>query len=220
MPPDYSKTPEATEATEIVQRTEVALKEFKVVTAADYETAASYLGKIKAGQKKIEELRTKITVPLNAALKAVNDLFRAPAAKLVAYEQQVKRAMLAYDDEQERLRREAQAKLDEAARKEQEKLNARATRAEEKGQTEKAEQLQQRAATVVAPVVERAVPKVAGVSSREVWNFEVTDPAQVPREYLMVDESKIRKVVQALKGDTVIAGVRVWSSKTLAASAA
>ena len=85
---------------------------------------------------------------------------------------------------------------------------------------EKVEDLQLREAMVVAPVVDREAPKVAGIATREVWRFEVTDPALVPREYLVVDESKIGKVVRALKGDAVIAGVRVYSERQLASSAA
>ena len=55
---------------------------------------------------------------------------------------------------------------------------------------------------------------------REVCKFEVTDPALVPREYLIDDETKLRKVVGALKGDTIIPGVRVYSEKALANGAA
>jgi hypothetical protein len=58
------------------------------------------------------------------------------------------------------------------------------------------------------------------VSTREVWKFEITDAAQIPREYLVVDEARIRKVVQALKGDAKIPGVRVYPERQIAAGAA
>jgi hypothetical protein len=128
--------------------------------------------------------------------------------------------MIGYTDEQERLRRIEQAKADEAARKEKEKLEAQARKAEASGKVEKAATLEMRAATVVAPVINRAPPKVIGVQTRDVWKFEVTDPTQVPRQYLVVDESKIRKIVGAMKGDTQIPGVRVWSDKNIASGAA
>ena len=99
------------------------------------------------------------------------------------------------------------------------KLAAKAEKVEERA-AEKVEDLQLREAMVVAPVIEREAPKVAGIATREVWRFEVTDPALVPREYLVVDEAKIGKVVRALKGDTAIAGVRVYSERQLASSAA
>jgi hypothetical protein len=99
------------------------------------------------------------------------------------------------------------------------KLAARADATEAKA-ADKVEALEVRAASVVAPVVSREPPKVAGVSFREVWKFEVTDPTLVPRQYLVVDETKVRKVVQALKADAGIPGVRVWSERQPASSAA
>ena len=89
-------------------------------------------------------------------------------------------------------------------------------KAESRGDSAKAEQFQERAAVVVAPTVAAPALKVQGESTREVWKFEVTDPTLVPRPYLVVDESAIRKVVQALKGGTDIPGVRVYSEKQLA----
>lgn len=99
------------------------------------------------------------------------------------------------------------------------KLAARADATEAKA-ADKVEALEVRAATVVAPVVSRETPKVAGVATREVWRFEITDPSLVPRQYLVVDEAKVRRVVQALKSDAGIPGVRVWSERQLAAGAA
>lgn len=92
---------------------------------------------------------------------------------------------------------------------------ARAVATEQKA-AEKVDAIDQRAAAVVAPVIQREAPKVQGVSMREVWRFEVIDPALVPREYCAVDEQKIRKVVTALKGEAVIAGVRVYAERVIA----
>ena len=55
-----------------------------------------------------------------------------------------------------------------------------------------------------------APPKVKGISSSIEWKFVVEDPALVPREYLSVDDKKIRGVVEALKDQTRIPGVRVF----------
>lgn len=259
MQADYSKSPEAIEASQIVQRTADALQGLKVTTAAEYELAAGYLGRIKAGQKHIEGLRTKITVPLNTALKAVNDLFRGPSAKLVEYEGQVKRSMIAYQDEQERIRREEQRRADEKARQERSAAEARAAEARRKADEEaaalrrqaeeeaaagraaeaaklaakaeqkveraeaKAEALELHAASVVAPVITREPPKVAGIAKRTVWLFEVTDPAKVNSAFTIPDEKKIRKLVNSLGADAAPLlgdGVRIWSEQQIAAGAA
>ena len=105
----------------------------------------------------------------------------------------------------------AAGRAEEAAR-----LAARAAATEAKAAS-KVEAIETRAAAVVAPIISREPPKVAGVATREVWKFTVTDPALVPREYCVVDETKIRKVVAALKGDTTIPGVRIWCEKSIAA---
>lgn len=72
---------------------------------------------------------------------------------------------------------------------------------------------------VIAPVVilPTATPKVAGVSYREEWDFEVVDDAKIPREYLTRDDAKIRRVVKAMKGTTNIPGVRAFSRRVVAA---
>ena len=73
---------------------------------------------------------------------------------------------------------------------------------------------------MTAPVVQTQAPKVAGVSIPKVWTFEITDEDVIPREYLVVDESRIRRVVTALKGDTKIPGVRVLEQKRISAGVA
>lgn len=192
---------------------------YRVTSAADYEVAGLELKRVKDAQKKLDDLRKSMTRPIDAAKKAIMDFFRGPEQKLATAESGIKRAMIGYSEEQDRIRREAQRKADEAARKEQEKLQQQAAKAIASGKVEKAEQLEQRAATVVAPIVQREAPRVSGIVTKEVWKFEVTDPAAVPREYLSVDEKKIGGVVRSLKGDTNIAGVRVWSEKSIAAGA-
>lgn len=53
-----------------------------------------------------------------------------------------------------------------------------------------------------------AAAKADGVSLRDNWTFEIIDESLIPREYLIPDEVKIRKVVVALKDKTNIPGVK------------
>lgn len=193
---------------------------FQVTTTEQYVAAGAELTRIAAAQKRIETVRMAITRPMDAAKKAVLDFFRDPEAKLETAKNTIKRAMISFDDAQRRIREEEQRQADERARKERERIEAQARKAAESGKVEKADALEQRAAAVVAPIIHREPPRVAGINYRDVWKFEVEDPTKVPREFLMVDESKIRKLVQAMKGDTHIAGVRVWPEKQIAAGAA
>jgi membrane protein involved in colicin uptake len=89
-----------------------------------YELASEELRNIKTLQKTVEEKRTAITGPLNQALKAVNDLFRAPKEYLEQAESACKRSMITYTTEQERIAAEARRVAEEAARKERELLAA------------------------------------------------------------------------------------------------
>lgn len=57
---------------------------------------------------------------------------------------------------------------------------------------------------------------VANVQPRSAWEFRVVDLAAVPREYLMVDEKKVAKVVKALKADTSIPGIEAYEVVTFA----
>jgi hypothetical protein len=220
MQPDPAQDPQVKELTAQTDQLLALGANYHIVNAAGYEVAGVELQRVKGAQRRLDDLRRSMTRPLDEAKRAIMNFFRAPEEKLARAENGIKRAMVAFQTEQDRLRREAQARADEAARKERERLAAQAQRAAASGKTEKASQLEDRASAVVAPVIARETPKVVGVQTREVWKFEVTDPAAVPREYLAVDESKIRKVVGALKGDTVIPGVRVWSEKAIAAGSA
>lgn len=215
--------PEVKELTMQTDQLLALASDYRVTNVDQYTMAGDELKRIKAAQKRLDDLRKKITRPIDAAKKAIMDLFREPEDKLARAESGIKRAMLTYADEQERLRREEQRKADEAARKEQERLAAQAAKAAAAGKVEKAAAIEERAAMVVAPVVQREAPKVAGVSLREVWCFEITDPSKVNAAFLMPDEQKIRKVVNSMKADAasiVGEGVRIYSEKRMASGAA
>lgn len=257
MQPDYSKAPEVVEARDLAARTTSAVQGYKITTAAQYEEGASVLRRIKAGQKRLEELRTAITGPLNAALRAVNDLFRTPGTELDNAERAVKREMTAFQTEQERLAREEQRKLDEAAQRERDRLAA-----EQRQKEQEAEQLRQqaeaarnagntaeaakletkaerkedraadlgsRADTIVAPVITREPPKVAGVATREIWKAECTDlmalvkaiaAGHAPLSLVVPNDKVIGQQARSLQHDFKVPGVRVWSEKSIAAGAA
>jgi hypothetical protein len=116
--------------------------------------------------------------------------------------------------EQEKIKAEAERKRieEEAIRK--------AAEAESKGENEKAAAILEKAvakeeklsakideAATVAGYVPPPV-KTVGISTREDWDIELLDINLVPREYLMFDEVKARKVVRASKGAVQIPGVK------------
>lgn len=191
----------------------------KLPSAAAYTDAAEHLRLIQSLIKQTDETRKKLTAPLDEQKKSIMSFFKSTfVSPLETTRDKLKRALLAYDEEQRRKAREAQAAAEEKARKERERLEARAAKAAEDGKEEKAEELARQASGTVAPIVAPNVPKAKGISTRTVWGFEVEDIDKVPRTYLALDEQKVRKVVQALKDDTDIPGIKVTKSQSLAAA--
>lgn len=201
-------------------RTILSQPDYSITDADSYKDAAGTLGRVKSALKQIEEQRTSITQPINESLRRINAQAKDASAPWLEVERKIKRAIVAYDEEQDRIRREAQRRADEEARKERERLEKQAAKAAAAGKDEKAADLELRAATVVAPVVAAETPKVEGVSRRLVVKFDITDPAAVPRNYCTPDEKKIRKIVDAMNGDIEIPGVRIWKESVIAARAA
>ena len=71
----------------------------------------------------------------------------------------------------------------------------------------------------VAPApIAPAVAQVAGVSTREDWDFRIIDEMAIPREYLLVNESAIRALGRTTKGKARIAGVEFYPKQVVAAS--
>jgi hypothetical protein len=213
---DIVPTPEAKAAIADARTIAALTAEYKVTTVAEQIEAAELLQRVKGAAKRLLERRKAITDPMDLAKKNAMALFAPPTAELEAAEARIKRAIAIYVDGQERERRRLQAEAEEKARKERERLEAQAARAEAAGKAEKAEQLVERAATVTAPVVAAEVAKVSGVATRKVWKFQITDPAAIPREYLIVDETRIGKIVRAMQGDTNIPGVKVYAETDVA----
>lgn len=60
-------------------------------------------------------------------------------------------------------------------------------------------------ASLGAPVLSLTVPKAAGTTSRKTWVFEVYDQDVIPREYLMLDEKKVKAAIAA--GERAILGL-------------
>lgn len=112
-------------------------------------------------------------------------------------------------EEEQRLAREAKAREDALA------LEQAALMVEQGVSEADAMVMVEEAIAAPAPIVSLppAAPKVDGISYRSEWRYQVTDADAIPREYLMVDEQKLRGVVRAMKGAARIPGVRTYEEK-------
>lgn len=188
---------------------------FAITTDALYISAVSELRAIAGKADRLTTLRLAITRPMDAAKKLVMDLFREPLDQLASARQIIEAEITRFENKRAAERQAAQLAADQAAERERQRLLAQAAKAKK---PETQQTLTTRAAAVVPAVLVIAPPAVAGIITKRPWQFEVTDPSLVPREYLSVDEAKIRKVVNALQGETKIDGVRVFQGTQRAVS--
>lgn len=181
----------------------------------------------------IKSLRTKVGQTfdqhIQTAHKAHKDLLAEKAkaeTPLAEAEHIIKRSLADYDQAQEEARRAEQRRLEQEARKraEDDALERAAAMELEGNQFGDAELVREAEALIAAPVepmpvapVAKATPQVKGITYRDVWKFEIVEPTKVPRQYLMVNESAIRSVVNGLKANANIPGVRVYCERQVAA---
>ena len=104
--------------------------------------------------------------------------------------------------EQARIRAEEDRK-----RREAEEAARLAAEAEAQGETEMAQEAVFEATMAQASVT--VMPKVKGMTMREVYRAVVVDVNALPREYMMPNQAMIDKVVQSTKGALQIPGVRI-----------
>lgn len=141
-------------------------KEYTIDGPEMRDLAATELTKIKGLQKSVETMRKGITQPIDAAKKAVMDLFRAPTTYLDQAEAILKGAIGDYDRAENRRRLEEQARLEEAARQERARMEAEAAARTAAAEAE-AQEIQRKAeAAAAAGDVETAARLNAAAESR------------------------------------------------------
>lgn len=194
-----------------------------VKDAESYQIAGEMVINLKSLRKKIVEYWKDTK---EKARKTWQDICAKESQMLDPVDQRIKNTNKKVSDyltEQERLRRVEQARLDkeredrEAA--ERAKLEKKAEKAEEKGNTEKAEELREKAAevyvppSVVQPTVEKTTRMDAGtVSAQGDIDIIVRDPmavlkgvvaGTVPISVITISESKLKAHAKAFKLKTL-----------------
>lgn len=189
-------------------------------SSEEYQIATEFLIKCRQSRKKIDEFCDPVISAAHDAHKAALAQKRKLTDPVLVAEKIITPKINAYRQEQDRIRRAEEERLRlEAQKKAEEERLAQAIEAEKQGDQLSADILVE-TPVVAAPVfVAPTVPKVEGISDREVWKFKVVNPALVPNEYKIIDESAIGKVVRALKDRTSIPGIQVYPEKVLSVRA-
>lgn len=167
---------------------------YALETREAIEEAGKLLRETAKRRDKVEARLAAITKPMREAESSVRSLFRPAISALKEMEAELKLLIS-----------KASVAIDAKNRQ----IMAAASTAVQVGNTKAGESLSAHIESTAAP---------EGVTFREEWRFEIEDATSLPREYLQPNESAIRGVVQALKGETKIPGVRVWKDTGVAVS--
>lgn len=185
-----------------------------ITNNVELEAADKFCVGLHALRKEIVEhhrdLKSKADAAHKAAVAAekrslspVDEAYRITKAKIGEFQ-----------ENQEKLRREAEEKLRlEAKKQAEDQAVSAAAKAEADGDNETAELIISAPVQATPVVLPRATPKVSTIFTMR-HTFVIENPDLVPDEYWMLDETKIGRVVRASDGTVVIPGVIVTSKKS------
>jgi hypothetical protein len=159
---------------------------------------------------------TQLAYKLHRALTARRDEIKAP---LEAIDTKLRNAISAYKAEEDRRRRDEEARLAEIRRQEEQtRLAAEAAALEDAGDHVLAAAVLDAALDAAPPVV--VLPdttKVEGLSFRKVWKWRYLNDDKeralqlVPRDFLCVDGSKLTKYAAAMGESARVPGIQFYS---------
>jgi uncharacterized protein YhaN len=189
-------------------------KAVKVTDAESYTAAGELFKSIVEMMKEVDRTFDPIIEAAHKSHKAALEQKKKYYDPLDKAKRSVKGLLSDYDREQERKKREEEARLREIARKEEEERKlAEALAAEAAGEKEEAEAIMEEPVYIPPVVVKKEVPRVQGLSFRTVWKFHIKDVTAIPRQYMTPDMVKIGGVVRAMKGQTNIPGLEVYEER-------
>ena len=151
----------------------ITAREMVINGKESLEAASKELSSITTTEKAMEADRTEITGPMNTALKAVNAKYKPWRLVLGNASQIIRGKVSDFMAEEQRKLQIIQAEEQAKARKIGAKQEAKADKLRKDGQSEKADVVEEQAASHVA--VQQTVMKVEGLSSRKVWRGRITD---------------------------------------------
>jgi len=175
----------------------VEAREMSITSPDDMKRAVELLSNLNKLMDEVEEKKTKLTAPLNAALKEIRSRYKPIEEHLGLAIGSIRLKMTKY-----------QGDIVLAQRKEEEAIAKRIGVG--------AGHIKMETALKKLDAVEKAEKSVAGDAGSvvfvEVEKFEVTDLSKLPIEYHLADEVKIRK---AMKEGVKLEGVRYFTEQSV-----
>ncbi len=179
-----------------------------IATLEDNKAATDDLAIISKLKKAMEAKKREYLDPLKAQAEAIRETYTYLMAPILEAKQVTEKKMLAYNAEQDHIRREQQEinrKLLEVAQAE----------ARLKGEVTEPLNL-----VAVEPEVTKKVSTEMGTSSqRDNWKYDVVDLDTLPREYMIPDEPMLNAIAKKHHDQKKIPGVRFYNEPIIATRA-
>ena len=201
---------------EWINKKEAALASALEIKVVNSDDDLKISGALQTGiNKLIKSLgreRLNCTRPIDDLKKEITNLEKGEVKELTTELNRLKSLNNIYATKIMREQQEARRIAEEKAQAEASKLAAEQMELKKQAQDifgEEAEFIPQPVEVPVAlPKIEK--PKTTANKFIKVWSCEIMDSALIPRQFLIVDESKIRAYVKMQKDQAVIPGVRTW----------
>ncbi len=194
-----------------------------VKTQPQYDMANDFLKAIKGLQTKIKDTFRPIIDQAHKAHKEAVSQEKKHLEPLLAAEILIKNKMMAYINEQERIRQEVERKLQAEAEKKRQEALAKAEVARANGKEAKAEKYEEKASQIVAPTLAPSVDKGSAVI-KKIWHAEVFDlmalvkaiaAGQVPLACVEASMPILNSQARALKDTMAYPGVKAVAEDNL-----
>lgn len=181
-----------------------------------YVRAAELILTLKLLRNKIVDTFKPIKKRIDDAKREVLNQEREADAPLLYAITKLSPQIIAYERQQELIRKGDEIRLQIEARKNDEDRTLQdAIRAEEAGDKDLSLAILDAPVSATSVFVPKTLPKVPGMSIRKTWSFLVVSPNMIPREYMTPDLARIGAVVRALKGQCNIPGIRVRAEESI-----
>lgn len=194
-----------------------------VLNRADFEKTSAWLKLVATTEKNVKALEKEKCAPHKEEINQIKAVFAKPL-ELLAQAQEIARKKLntflvAERQVEEENERKAQLERQKQAEKELRKLD-RKEKTADKYDDATATALRESIADQRQEIMKKASAKVEinqsgeNASVRMVWAFDVVDLAQVPAEFIVVNEKSVREAIK--NGVREIAGLKIYQKPTVA----
>lgn len=194
-----------------------------VLTRTDFDKTTEWLKAVVSCEKQFKAVEKEKIAPFKAEMDSIKQAFKKPL-ELLAEAQEIARTKLnafllaEHKVEEERARKEQIERQKQAAKelKKLDRADAKADKYDDATAAAIRESNQDKRDEIIANANKVANIKQSNehATVRMVWDFEITDIAKVPAEYLQINAFAVRDAIKS--GVRDIAGLNIFQKPTVA----